>query len=180
MNRSILLRPFGPRTLYRHFYLKKRHKKIGSLPYFEESQHIPVASSEEFRRRESAEARRLIWYHTRIHSPWWGAGLNPSRPRPLYVKKTQRNIPEGTIPLEEGAKVIDASGNPVGGVEEVYAEPEEHRVTHILISQGTLLTEKKLIPTLWVDTVLEDEIRLSVESDLIKDLPVHNTDTAME
>jgi len=151
--------------------LKKSAADPDVLPDFEETQHIPVAGIEEFKRREAEDAQRVMWYHTRINLPWWNTGPAPSPPKPLFVKETQRNIPEGTIPLKEGAKVLDAEDNSVGDIEEVYAEPEEHRVTHLLISRGTLAREKKLIPSAWVKDIFEDSVRLSVKNDVIENLP---------
>lgn len=151
--------------------LKKTADDPEAFPNFEETQHIPVAGIEEFERREAEQAQRVIWYHTRIELPWWSRGGYPGSSKPLFVKKTRRNIPEGTIPLEEGAKVVDAGGDAVGEIEEVYAEPEEHRVTHILISRGRFSKEKKLIPSMWVKDIFENSVRLSVKNEVIENLP---------
>lgn len=53
----------------------------------------------------------------------------------------------------------------------VYAEPEEHRVTHILIARGVLSREEKLIPSAWIEHVFEDSVRLTVDKALVHDLP---------
>jgi uncharacterized protein YrrD len=151
--------------------LKKIAAEPDAFPNFEETEHIPVAGIEEFERREAEQAQRVIWYHTRIELPWWSRGPYPGSSKPLFVKKTRRNIPEGTIPLEEGAKVVDAGGDAVGEIEEVYAEPEEHRVTHLLISRGTFSKEKKLIPSMWVKDIFENSVRLSVKNEVIESLP---------
>jgi len=142
-----------------------------AFPNFEETQHVPTGGIEDFKRREAQEARRVMWYHSRINMPWWGGGPNPSPPKPLFIKETQRNIPDGTVPLEEGAKVGDAEGKAVGDIEQIYAEPEEHRVTHLLIARGTLATEKKLIPSAWIKDIFEDSVRLTVKNDVIENLP---------
>jgi uncharacterized protein YrrD len=142
-----------------------------AFPDFEETQHVPTGGVEDFKRREAQEARQVMWYHTRINMPWWGGGPYPSPPQPLFVKKTQRNIPDGTVPLEEGAKVVDAEGKSVGDIEQIYAEPEEHRVTHLLIARGTLATEKKLIPSAWIKDIFEDSVRLTVKNEVIENLP---------
>jgi uncharacterized protein YrrD len=151
--------------------LKSGADNPDELPDFEETRHIPVGGIEDFKERESEEARRMIWYHNETGIPWWGPGSYPVHPKPLYVKKTERNVPEGTIALEEGAKVLDARGDPVGEVEDIYAEPEEHRVTHVLVSSGTFSKERKLIPTAWVRDVFEDSVRLSVDKKIIENLP---------
>jgi uncharacterized protein YrrD len=151
--------------------LKKRTTVPDEFPDFEETQYIPVGGVEEFRQRESEQAQRVIWYHTRINIPWWREAPSLRPLKPLFIKKTQRNIPEDTIPLEEGAKVIDTGGEPVGEIEEVYAETEEHRVTHLLISRGAFTKEKKLIPSAWVKDIFEGSVRLSVERKVIENLP---------
>jgi uncharacterized protein YrrD len=151
--------------------LKRGAPEPDEFPDFEETEHIPIGSPEDFSKREAEKARGMIWYHTRISIPWWGAGPSPNLPKPLFVKRAQRNIPEGSIPLDEGAKVIDVKGDPVGNVAEVYAEPQEHRVTHILVSSGTLFKEKKLIPSAWVKEIFEDSVRLKLAKKVIENLP---------
>jgi uncharacterized protein YrrD len=151
--------------------LKQTAADPEAFPDFEQTQHIPVAGIEEFQRRQASEAQKVIWYHTRIEMPWWTQGGYPGPSKPLFVKKTRRNIPEGSIPLEEGAKVVDAGGDAVGEIEEVYAEPEEHRVTHILIARGPFSKEKKLIPSMWVKDIFESSVRLSVKNEIIENLP---------
>jgi uncharacterized protein YrrD len=142
-----------------------------NYPNFEEDAFIPVGRFEDFREHEAEEARRLIWYHTGISTPWWVNGLEERTAKPLFVRKGRRSIPEGTIPLEEGAEVLDAGGAPVGKVVKVYAEPEEHRVTHIVVAHGILNREEKLIPTAWVKHVFEDSVRLTVDKDFVANLP---------
>lgn len=151
--------------------LKKGLGRADDLPDFEETEYIPIGGVEDFKAREARQARRFIWYHTRVTLPWWTNGPDPEMPKPLFVKSTRRNIPEGTVPLEEGAKVVDAGGEPVGEVEEIFAEPEEHRVVHILVSRGTFVKERKLIPTAWVRDILEGSVHLSVGKAIVDGLP---------
>jgi uncharacterized protein YrrD len=141
------------------------------LPDFEETHHVPVEDVASFRRERPEYNRPLIWYGPLGGIPWWERSAYPGYPRPAFVKRTDRNIPEGTIPLQEGAKVLSRNGDRVGEVERIYAEPDEQRATHLLISRGLLSKEKKLVPSHWVDHVLEDEVRLSVESDFLEQLP---------
>lgn len=87
------------------------------------------------------------------------------------MRTTELNIPDNTVALEEGVKVFSSDREQVGDVERVYSEPEEQRVTHLVISQGLISKEKKLIPTLWVDSVIEDKVWLSVAKDFVENLP---------
>ena len=161
--------------------LKKGADKPDEFPNFEETHHIPVDHVKSFRlHRQDWAARQSIWHHPQPGIGWWGEVTYPRYPKPEFTVQTERNIPPGTVALEEGAKVVGADDEAVGRVERVFTEPEEHRATHLLVSKGMLVEEKKLIPTLWVDSVFEDEIRLSVESDLIKDLPVYDAHSAQE
>jgi uncharacterized protein YrrD len=90
---------------------------------------------------------------------------------PPYVTKVEKNIPEGTVALEEGAKVVDREGKHIGDVERIFTDSLEDRATHLLISEGLLFKEKKLVPTSWLLNVFEDEVRLSVEADVVDNLP---------
>jgi hypothetical protein len=95
-------------------------------------------------------------------------------PQPPYVRKTEINIPDDTVPLEEGAKVVSSEGDHVGNVERIYTEEEEQRVTHILVSQEIISKAHKLIPTMWVERVLEDEVQLSINRKFVEDLPEYS------
>jgi hypothetical protein len=84
------------------------------------------------------------------------------------------NIPEGTVPLEERAKVVSSEGDHVGDVERVYVQEEEQRVTHVLISKGLISKTRKLIPSMWVERVSEDEVRLSISKNFVEGLPEYS------
>ena len=103
-------------------------------------------------------------------------GSHPVFPQPRYVARTARNIPDDTVPLEEGSKVYSSEGDHVGDVVQVYAEDKEQRVTHLLIAQGLISKSRKLIPTMWVEQVYEDEIRLSISKEFIESLPEYKQD----
>jgi uncharacterized protein YrrD len=87
--------------------------------------------------------------------------------------ETRRNIPENTVPLREGANVISSDNKHVGDIERLFIEPDSNRTTHFLITQGLLLKERKLIPAHWVKTVGEDEVHLTVSSQLLERLPAY-------
>ena len=59
----------------------------------------------------------------------------------------------------------------MGKVEQVFTHEGSVKITHILISQGLLLQERKLVPVDWVSVLGEDEVRLVVTSALLEDLP---------
>lgn len=85
--------------------------------------------------------------------------------------ETQQNIPGNTVPLQEGTNVLDSDGEHVGDVERLFVEPDSNTVTHFLISQGLLFKNHKLIPANWIRFVSEDNVQLSVSSQLLESLP---------
>lgn len=85
--------------------------------------------------------------------------------------ETTRNIPEGTIPLKEGTDVMSSDGKHVGDVEHLFVEPDTNRATHFSITQGLLFKDRKLVPAHWVKSVGEDEVHLSVSSEVLEGLP---------
>ena len=91
-------------------------------------------------------------------------------PQSLYIRRTEKNIPEGMVALAEGAKVLAEDGEQVGNIETLITDPNE-RVTHMVISSGLLMKERKIIPSHWLSTVTDDEVHLSVDSRLLERLP---------
>lgn len=86
--------------------------------------------------------------------------------------ETERNIPEGTVPLKTGAKVIAADGKGVGRVEGVITASPQDRATEIVVARGGLLRKKRKIrlPIRWVEEVREGEVRLTVASREVESL----------
>ncbi|HJR78591.1 MAG TPA: PRC-barrel domain-containing protein [Anaerolineales bacterium] len=87
-----------------------------------------------------------------------------------YVTQTGRNIPEGTVALKEGAKVMSSDGKHVGNVELVIATPNLEQVTDLLISSGLFSKATKLIPMDWVRTMTDNEVYLRVEEHSVAEL----------
>jgi uncharacterized protein YrrD len=85
--------------------------------------------------------------------------------------ETVRNIPEGTIPLKEGAEVIGADGESAGQIERILVDESTHRTTHFIVSSGTLFEGPKLIPAHWLSSVEEHQVHISVPSRLLERLP---------
>lgn len=140
------------------------------LPDFEEEYHIPAQDRSEKQDPRPGYARPLMWYpHPGV--PSWGMGTYPMDHAPHTFVRTRRNIPQGTVPLEEGAKVVCRDGESAGKIERIYSDPEEHRATHLVISSGLISKEKKLVPSIWVAHIDEDEVRLNVGCEVIDRLP---------
>ena len=143
---------------------------LDSLPDFEEEQYVRVSSVDPAYPHKRGYVRPDYWYPAPGFA-WWGTQPYPLGARPGYVVESWRNIPEGTVALKEGAEVITADDEHVGDVERIFVNPQEQRATHLLISQGWILKEKKIVPTTWIDQVREDKVYLSVSSDFIERLP---------
>ena len=88
-----------------------------------------------------------------------------------YGAETQKNIPEDSIALREGARVITADGQDVGSVKRIFTQPENDRATQLLISNGVIFKEQKMIPVGWIEDIQEDEIHLNVSTAMLKGLP---------
>ncbi len=147
--------------------LKKTNQDIlEDFPDFETAHYVPLDEPDN-PYHDDIEAS--YWYPP-IH-PGWAIGNYAGYPLPQFVLKTEQDIPEGTVALEEGAEVISRDGEHVGNVEQVITESQDNGVTHFVISEGFLLKERKLVPAVWVTKVAEDEIHLSVESSLFERLP---------
>jgi len=86
------------------------------------------------------------------------------------VTRKEKNIPDGTVAMKEGAAVISADDKQVGKVESVLAEPLMDQITHFVISSGLLAMESKLIPIRWVMRVGEDAIHLRMEKSDVENL----------
>jgi uncharacterized protein YrrD len=74
------------------------------------------------------------------------------------------------VPLKEGAQVVSADGEHVGDVKQVMTDALADQVTHILVSQGLLFKEQKLIPITWVRRMTEYQVDLRVRSEFLSEL----------
>lgn len=95
---------------------------------------------------------------------------------PPVRKEIEENIPEGTVALKEGAKVISSDGKHIGDIERLVMNPQGKQATHLLVTKGLLTKEKKLLPIDWVDQLGEEEVHLVVDAPLIDRLPRYERD----
>jgi uncharacterized protein YrrD len=154
--------------------LREDAGNLEALPDFEETHYIPVRVGKERAGKRSGDSEPYFWYPP-VGYTWWAASRGPVHhgypPVPPFVVETERNVPEGTVALKEGAGVVSADGEHVGDIDAVLTDAKTDRATHLLISQGVLLKETKLVPTTWISTVMEDKVHLVVGSILLQDLP---------
>ena len=169
--------------------LKENIGDIDTLPAFEETHFITPRDAditreggthpaEERRRAETIQedasqgqsaafsyAPAYYWYppHGYVGYPVGYYGLPPM--------ETVRNIPADTIPVREGTDIMSSNGEHIGDVERLFVDPTSNKVTHFVISQGVFFKDRKLIPAHWVRSVEDDKVHLSVNSELLEQLP---------
>ena len=149
----------------------KKTAEPDDYPEFDETHYIPNAGVEDFDRRQTDEARQLLWYHAAVKAPYLKSSPYPSDHKPLYYKKTHRNIPDDAVALEEGADMRDADGKHLGTIEDIYAEPETFTITHLLVSTGMSKKNRKLVPVNWIKGIVEDAVLLHIHSRVFESLP---------
>jgi uncharacterized protein YrrD len=147
--------------------LSREIKDLEQLSIFEEAHFIEpgLDTGQEGRDAQYAAAPSIYWYPPVSVSLGYPGFYNMP-----YVVKTERNIPEGAIPLKDGSNVLDLEGKSVGSIERVITSSGD-QVTHFVVSSGLLSVTRKLIPSHWVSEVKEDEVRLGVPEAILDRLP---------
>jgi sporulation protein YlmC with PRC-barrel domain len=137
---------------------------LDSLPPFEETHYVPLPE-EDIAGWQAApvQAAPMYWY-----PPFTAV---PPAPYFLYPREVERNIPEGSLTVSEGATVLTSDGEEVGEIERILADPDSGRLTHLVISDGALAAHRKLIPALWLSRAGDDEVHLAVSSRMFAHLP---------
>jgi uncharacterized protein YrrD len=142
------------------------------LPPFEETYFVRASEDDPNRTNDPLIPYTPAYYWYPAHPALGSSGMAPG----YYVlppSETKRNIPEDTIPLKEGTDVISADGEHVGDVERLVVAPDSNQVTHLVISQGLLFKDRKLVPVHWLKLVEEEKVHLSVPTRLLERLPSH-------
>ena len=135
---------------------------LEGFPSFEE-RHLVDADNAQ----SSAEPPAVVGYPS--------LGVPMTVVRKEAATRMEQNIPDGTVAMKEGAKVISAEGKHVGSVECVVADSEVDQVTHLIVASGMLTKEKRLIPMKWVMSMGEDEVHLRVNKASVEeeaDIPI--------
>jgi uncharacterized protein YrrD len=151
---------------------------LEALPPFEETYYIRL-EEDEWRgsptRFGPGYALPLYWYPSSIAGAapgyLWAPPGGPDAPSRI---QTERNIPQGTVAVQTGAKVISADDKHVGDVEEVLTDPEADRITGLIISQGLFLKDKKRVPAEWIHLITEEAVHLAVVSRTLERLRVYD------
>ncbi len=165
------------RTDANEIRLNQAAENLKDLPDFIETEYVSLNDEEMGNQGyEPGLAAPLYWYPV-VGTPalTWGNGFWPAYPMaagtPLpYQAREEVNIPEGTVPLKEGATVIGKNGKEIGQVEKVITEDTHEQVTHLVITKGLFNQSKKVVPAHWIKAIKEDGIQLSVSSDFVDQL----------
>lgn len=148
------------------------------LPDFEEKHY--VATDERKLQKDtdlSKYATSLFWYPpiapTGLGVPGFLAAPPLGEPQVSqpYEIETERNIPAGTVVINEGARVVSADEKDVGKIEKIITKEGADRVTHFVVEAGVLQKTHKLIPAIWISEIIDTVIHLAVSSDVIQQLP---------
>ncbi len=141
---------------------------------FEEDHFVSLDSADH---PEEVGVEYAYWYPPPTFASWRSGMQMLYPPVPTYVVRTTQNIPAGTVALDEGARVMSADNKHVGDIEQLIVEPENNRVTHMVINAGLLFKERKLIPVNWISTIGEKEVNLSVNAGTLENVPAYHPAT---
>lgn len=156
--------------------------ELDRLPVFEENAYLPAderisaGSAGGVSGGNVSGPRHFYWFPITqypIGSPL-AAPVPPvsgaSYPGVGYEVDTKRNIPEETVPLKVGAKVMSADEVRVGEIEQVITDAESRQANHFVLARGLIFKDRKLVPSDWVATVTEDEVWLNVNASRLGEL----------
>ena len=146
------------------------------LPPFEETHFVEVMDNDFPHRRTPADERgyeympAYFWYPAQSNVGFPGFGLVPAA---LPLGESTQNIPEGTVALREGTDIVSSDGEHVGNVDRLIVDSGSNKATHVVISQGLLFKDRKLVPAQWVKMADEEGIHLAVPARLLERLPAY-------
>jgi uncharacterized protein YrrD len=149
--------------------LGKPAAEFNNAPTYDTSEYINVSQRDYPDEPRERMVDAVYWYPA-LNTTWWGGGPLARYPKPKYVK-AEKVIPDEQVALKEGSKVISKDGVNIGNVERVIVDPEGNIATHIVVSAGLVLKEEKMIPSLWIKDVQEDQVTLTIWSDMFEQLP---------
>jgi uncharacterized protein YrrD len=151
--------------------LRTHVDNLDDLPHFEETDYLPLDETDHAA-DAAGYARPYYWYPPvgLAFGYYPGYYAYPVQP---YAVETERNIPKGTVWLKEGANVISADGETVGRVARVFIDDKTQQATHLLVKEGWLFKEKKIVPMAWIQSMTEDEIHLAVTARRLEHVPAY-------
>ena len=143
-------------------HLRSDAGELEALPNFEEKHYVAANDAEP---AIENYIPTLYWY------PPVGAlqigGYGPGLPE---ITEIERNVPENSVALHEGAKVIASDEQDVGRIEQILTEQGTDRMTFFVVEKGMLNKEHKLIPSSWIRQVTDEEVHLAVNASQVEQL----------
>ena len=122
---------------------------------------------EEFGRLEPAQETELIDDVT--------AGLGLGLNAPMGTISPVQPIVQDVVPLGEAdvdrGDPVHALDGEIGRIKGLLVDPDDHRVTHVLLEEGHLWGRKKVSIPVSAVTGVENGIRLSLTKRQVEDLP---------
>ena len=94
-------------------------------------------------------------------------GLNTPPPVPVIIQDV---VPLGEADVDRGEPVHALDGE-IGRVQGFLVDPNDHRVTHVLLEEGHLWGRKKVSIPVSAVTGVENGIQLSLTKKQVEDLP---------
>lgn len=94
-------------------------------------------------------------------------GLNTPPPVPVIIQDV---VPLGEADVDRGEPVHALDGE-IGRVQGLLVDPDDHRVTHVLLEEGHLWGRKKVSIPISAVTGVENGIQLSLTKKQVEDLP---------
>lgn len=133
-------------------------KQVDELSEYEEQTYVPI--------EEKDLPTGTVYYPSFYWYPLMPSAYPtpPMDPTLGYKVETHRNLPEQTIALKAGARVVDSDGEEVGHIEQISTLYNSDTVVSFVIARGLLVKEHRLVPMSWVKLITADEIQLKVTS----------------
>jgi hypothetical protein len=97
-------------------------------------------------------------------------------PQPVHRRVIIEDVvPQGEIQLRHGDRVHAVDGE-IGRVQGFLADPDNDRVTHVLLQEGHLWGRKEVAIPISAVTGVEDGIRLNITKQQVENLPPADID----
>jgi sporulation protein YlmC with PRC-barrel domain len=105
------------------------------------------------------------------YAPVGIGGLIDVGPAPVQRRVVLRDaVPSGEVQLRPGDSVHATDGH-IGRVHGFLVDPDDHRVSHVLLEEGHLWGHKEVAIPLSAVTGVEDGIRLNITKQQVENLP---------
>jgi len=118
---------------------------------------------EEFGRLEAAEEMELVDDVIGVYGPMGGGS-------PPVQAVVQDVVPPGETDIDRGEPVHALDGE-IGRVHGCQVDPDDHRVTHVLLEEGHLWGRKEVAIPVSAVTTVENGIWLNLTKKQVEDLP---------